>query len=81
MTRNGITIRIKVADLRVMGRATQGVRLINVSDTDDIAAVTKVNHEDDVPETSTENSDTSAQDSSTDTSTGENDTPTDENAG
>jgi DNA gyrase subunit A len=81
MTRNGITIRIKVADLRVMGRATQGVRLINVSDTDDIAAVTKVNHEDDVPETNTENSDTSAQDSSTDTSTGENDTPTDENAG
>lgn len=45
ITRNGITIRIKVSDLRVMGRATQGVRLINISDTDDIAAVTKVDHE------------------------------------
>ncbi|MDZ4665634.1 MAG: DNA gyrase subunit A [Bacteroidota bacterium] len=46
ITRNGITIRIKVADLRVMGRATQGVRLINVSETDDIAAVTKVDRDD-----------------------------------
>ncbi len=45
ITRNGITIRIKVANLRVMGRATQGVRLINVSETDDIAAVTKVDHD------------------------------------
>jgi len=85
MTRNGITIRIKVADLRVMGRATQGVRLINVSDTDNIAAVTKVDHEDEAPEGNAENNAISNQDSSSDTSsdtsTGENDTPTDENAG
>jgi DNA gyrase subunit A len=46
MTKGGITIRIRVADLRVMGRATQGVRLINVSDSDAIAAVTKVDHDD-----------------------------------
>lgn len=46
ITKNGITIRINVKDLRVMGRATQGVRLINISDTDSIAAVTKVDHED-----------------------------------
>jgi DNA gyrase subunit A len=46
MTKGGITIRIRVADLRVMGRATQGVRLINVTDNDAIAAVTKVDHDD-----------------------------------
>jgi DNA gyrase subunit A len=47
ITRNGITIRMNVSDLRVMGRATQGVRLINVQDNDAIAAVTKVDHEED----------------------------------
>ncbi len=46
ITKNGITIRLNVSALRVMGRATQGVRLINISDTDEIAAVTKVDHED-----------------------------------
>ena len=46
ITKNGIAIRMNVADLRVMGRATQGVRLINIQDTDSIAAVTKVDHED-----------------------------------
>ncbi len=50
ITKNGITIRLNVADLRVMGRATQGVRLINISDTDEIAAVTKVDHEEDIEE-------------------------------
>jgi DNA gyrase subunit A len=47
ITKNGITIRLNVSSLRVMGRATQGVRLINISETDEIAAVTKVDHEDD----------------------------------
>jgi len=46
ITKNGITIRLNVSTLRVMGRATQGVRLINISETDEIAAVTKVDHED-----------------------------------
>lgn len=36
-----------VEDLRVMGRATQGVRLINLKDNDSIAAVAKVMKEDD----------------------------------
>ena len=36
-----------VADLRVMGRATQGVRLIKVKEGDSIAAVAKVMHDDD----------------------------------
>jgi DNA gyrase subunit A len=39
-----------VEDLRVMGRATQGVRLINIKDSDSIAAVAKVMHEEDVEE-------------------------------
>jgi DNA gyrase subunit A len=52
ITRNGITIRMNVSDLRVMGRATQGVRLINIQENDDIAAVTRVDHEDEeAPET------------------------------
>jgi DNA gyrase subunit A len=42
ITSNGILIRLSVADLRVMGRATQGVRLINLQGDDDIAAVTVV---------------------------------------
>ncbi len=45
ITKSGITIRLAVADLRVMGRATQGVRLINLRDDDEIAAVTKVDSE------------------------------------
>jgi DNA gyrase subunit A len=36
-----------VEDLRVMGRATQGVKLINIKDSDSIAAVAKVMHEED----------------------------------
>lgn len=46
ITKNGITIRMNISALRVMGRATQGVRLINIQDNDEIAAVTKVDHED-----------------------------------
>jgi DNA gyrase subunit A len=45
ITKNGITIRMNVSDLRVMGRATQGVRLINIQENDGIAAVTRVDHE------------------------------------
>jgi len=39
---SGILIRMGVSDLRVMGRATQGVRLINLREDDGIAAVAKV---------------------------------------
>ncbi len=42
INRSGITIRMAVADLREMGRATQGVRLISLRGDDVIAAVTKV---------------------------------------
>ena len=40
-----------------MGRATQGVRLINISETDAIAAVTKVDHEEETEETTETNTD------------------------
>lgn len=50
ITKGGITIRMRVSDLRVMGRATQGVRLINIDEGDEIAAVTKVDHEEDIVE-------------------------------
>ena len=46
INKSGIAIRLEVKDLRVMGRATQGVRLINIKGNDSIAAVTKVLRED-----------------------------------
>ncbi len=46
INKSGIAIRIKVSDLRVMGRATQGVRIINLEKrNDEIASVCKVNSE------------------------------------
>jgi DNA gyrase subunit A len=45
INRSGLTIRMAVEDLRVMGRATQGVRLIKIKADDRIAAVAKVAHE------------------------------------
>lgn len=42
INKSGIAIRISVSDLRVMGRATQGVKLINLQEGDEIAAVAKV---------------------------------------
>ncbi|MFP4664727.1 MAG: DNA gyrase subunit A [Bacteroidales bacterium] len=50
ITHHGIMIRMAVKDLRVMGRATQGVRLINLRDDDEIAAVANVENGDVEPE-------------------------------
>ena len=48
INKSGITIRLKVADVRVMGRATQGVRLINLEKrNDEIGSVCKVTSEND----------------------------------
>ncbi|TCD00632.1 DNA gyrase subunit A [Pedobacter frigidisoli] len=47
INRSGIVIRIPVSALRVMGRATQGVRLISLKGDDEIASVTKIDHEED----------------------------------
>lgn len=46
INKSGVAIRLAVEDLRVMGRATQGVRLINLKGNDSIAAVAKVMRED-----------------------------------
>ena len=56
INRTGITIRMHVGDLRVLGRATQGVKLINLRGKDSIASITKVDaeQEEEAPET-TEN--------------------------
>jgi DNA gyrase subunit A len=42
INKSGITIRLSISQLRVMGRATQGVRLINLRNGDSIASVTRV---------------------------------------
>ena len=47
INRSGITIRMAVADIKVAGRATQGVRLINIKDGDSIAAISAVNKSED----------------------------------
>jgi DNA gyrase subunit A len=56
INKSGIVIRISVEQLRVMGRATQGVRLINLKGDDEIASITKVDREEEEEEiTATEN--------------------------
>ena len=62
INKSGIAIRMAVNDLRVMGRATQGVKLINLKGNDSIAAVAKVMKEDeedvdDIEVENTENQD------------------------
>ena len=47
INKSGIAIRMSVEDLRVMGRATQGVKLINIKGNDSIAAVAKVMKDED----------------------------------
>ncbi len=56
INKSGVAIRIAVGNLRVMGRATQGVKLINLREDDAIAAVARiVNEEDDDDELEEEN--------------------------
>ncbi|MBO7584329.1 MAG: DNA gyrase subunit A, partial [Bacteroidales bacterium] len=43
INKSGITIRMAVSDIKVAGRATQGVKLINIRENDSIAAVCVVN--------------------------------------
>ena len=54
INKSGLTIRMAVEDLRVVGRATQGVKLINIKGNDSIAAVTKVMKDDVVEEIATD---------------------------
>ncbi|MCF8365799.1 MAG: DNA gyrase subunit A [Bacteroidales bacterium] len=48
INKSGLTIRLAVSELRVMGRATQGVRLINLRDDDAIAAVANIEVEEEI---------------------------------
>ena len=55
INRSGLTIRIAVSELRVMGRTTQGVRIINLKEDDSIAAVAYVEvNDEDEPENGSE---------------------------
>ena len=68
INKSGIAIRMEVEDLRVMGRATQGVRLIKVREDDSIAAVAKVmKDEDDEDDSLTENNGTAIDNNTTET--------------
>ncbi|MBX7095472.1 MAG: DNA gyrase subunit A [Flavobacteriales bacterium] len=57
ITKSGIAIRLAAADLRTMGRVTQGVRLINLKGNEEIASVAVVNRNDEEDETGNEGSD------------------------
>jgi len=46
--RSGITIRMKVKDIREAGRATQGVKLINIDEGDSIAAIARIDEQEEV---------------------------------
>ena len=54
INKSGITIRMAISSLRVMGRATQGVKLIDLKNKDAIAAVAKVLHEEEENENGTD---------------------------
>ena len=54
INKSGIAIRLSIDTLRISGRATQGVKLINIKGKDSIAAVTKVMKEDDDDNNATE---------------------------
>ncbi|MDD2965404.1 MAG: DNA gyrase subunit A [Bacteroidales bacterium] len=65
INRSGIIIRTPVSSLRVLGRATQGVRLINIKDGDAIAAITKVDGYVEEEEPTTDNTDSQITDDNT----------------
>jgi DNA gyrase subunit A len=47
-TTKGMTLRTSMKDIRVMGRATQGVRVVNLKEGDKVAVVVKVPNEDSI---------------------------------
>jgi len=54
INKTGVTIRLSVDELRVMGRATQGVRLIKLKESDTIASIAKVGREEEDENAATE---------------------------
>ncbi|MDP4291718.1 MAG: DNA gyrase C-terminal beta-propeller domain-containing protein, partial [Bacteroidota bacterium] len=57
INKSGVLIRLGVAELRIVGRATQGVKLINIREGDAIAAVAKVEQEEEILEENIDNDD------------------------
>ena len=78
INKSGIAIRMAVEDLRVMGRATQGVKLINLKGSDSIAAVAKVMKEEEDEDNNSETTDQTTLEENSDSSSGaeQNDTQT-----
>ncbi len=64
INRSGITIRLNVSDIRVIGRATQGVKLIKLNETDQISSVAKIDmdNEEEMEEAVMENSELKPED-------------------
>jgi DNA gyrase subunit A len=54
INKSGVTIRMGVKELRVMGRNTQGVRLIRLDESDAIASIARVEHEEETPDSEQE---------------------------
>jgi DNA gyrase subunit A len=77
INKSGITIRLRVEDLRVVGRATQGVKLINLRGNDEIAAVCTVIRDEDEIEEHANPTEAGESEESTDETEGEN-SPSDE---
>lgn len=69
INKSGVAIRIAVENLRVMGRATQGVRLINLRDGDAIAAVARIVNEDEDEDENNEEISSTTEESTTDSAT------------
>ena len=76
INKSGIAIRMAVEDLRVMGRATQGVKLINLKGNDSIAAVAKVMKEDEEEEAEDLNTEASTSEETSNPENTTNDTQT-----
>jgi DNA gyrase subunit A len=66
INKSGIIIRIAVSELRTMGRATQGVRLITLKENDEIASVAKVEHDEDEVGADAENTENASPEGETD---------------
>jgi DNA gyrase subunit A len=76
INKSGIAIRMAVEDLRVMGRATQGVKLINLKGNDSIAAVAKVMKEEEEEEAEDLSSEASTSEETSNPENSTNDTQT-----
>lgn len=60
INKSGVAIRMSMSELRVMGRNTQGVKVINLKNNDEIAAIAKVQMDKDVEEENEEGADSTA---------------------